>query len=133
MTRFGSAARRPTAAAARYAGPPMNRSAGQHPASSLGGAMRRREFLVSAGAGALGASMGVRPAWAQAGRWEPDGVGTVARFGVLTPDFDPVPESELWAMAPRGVSIHAARMPRGGPGPRAFAEPPIADEAVDRL
>lgn len=95
--------------------------------------MRRREFLFSAGAGALGASMGVRPAWAQAVRWEPDGAGTVGRFGVLTPDFDPVPESELWAMAPRGVSIHAARMPRGGPGPRAFAEPPLVDEAVDRL
>lgn len=95
--------------------------------------MRRREFLFSAGGGALGASMGVRPAWAQGGRWEPDGAGTVARFGVLTPDFDPVPESELWAMAPRGVSIHAARMRRGGPGPRAFAEPPIVDEAVDRL
>jgi maleate isomerase len=95
--------------------------------------MRRSEFLFSAGAGALGASIGVSPAWAQTGRWEPDGAGTVARFGVLTPDFDPVPESELWSMAPRGFSIHAARMARSGPGPAAFAEPPIADEAVDRL
>lgn len=36
-------------------------------------------------------------------------------------------------MAPCGVSLHAARVPRGGPGPRAFAEPPLVDEAVDRL
>lgn len=94
--------------------------------------MRRREFLFSAGAGALGASRELE-ARAPGSRWEPDGAGTVGRFGVLTPDFDPVPESELWAMAPRGVSLHVARVPRGGPGPRAFAEPPLVDEAVDRL
>jgi maleate isomerase len=96
--------------------------------------MRRRTFLLSASFGALGAATaGSRTERAQRSRWEPDGAATLARLGVLTPDFDPVPESELWAMAPRGVSIHGARMSRRAPGPRAFAEPPIADEAVDRL
>lgn len=92
----------------------------------------RRAFLLSAGVGALRVSIGDRPA-PPSDRWEPDGAGTVARFGVLTPDFDPVPESELWAMAPPGVSIHASRVPRGGRSPRAFAEPPLVDQAVDRL
>jgi maleate isomerase len=47
------------------------------------------------------------------------------------PDFDPVPESELWAMAPRGVSLHTSRVvakPYAG-----FVEAPAIDEAVDRL
>jgi|SRR5689334_16630974 len=92
----------------------------------------RRAFLLSAGVGALRVSIGDQPAL-PSDRWEPDGAGTVARFGVLTPDFDPVPESELCVMAPPGVSIHAARVPRGGPSPRAFAEPPLVDQAVDRL
>ena len=95
--------------------------------------MRRREFLVSAGAGAFAASMGGRPSRTEGGRWQPDGAGTVGRFGVLTPDFDPVPESELWAMAPRGVSIHAARVPRAGGRGAGFVAAPYADEAVDRL
>jgi hypothetical protein len=42
--------------------------------------------------------------------WQSDGAGALARIGVLTPHFDPVPESELWAMAPPGVSIHASRV-----------------------
>jgi hypothetical protein len=29
--------------------------------------------------------------------WQSDGAGSIARIGVLRPDFDPVPESELWA------------------------------------
>jgi maleate isomerase len=93
--------------------------------------MQRREFIISTASGALVPSL--RPGEAQDIRWERDGVGTVARFGVLTPDFDPVPESEMWVMAPPGVSVHGARVPRGAPGPRAFAEPPHVDEAVDRL
>lgn len=99
----------------------------------MSGSTSRRAFLLSTGVGALGVSIGTRPAAPPGRRWEPDGAGTVARFGVLTPDFDPVPESELWTMAPRGVSIHAARVPRGGPSPRAFAQPPLIDQAVDRL
>ena len=78
--------------------------------------------------------------------WQPDGAGWRARIGVLTPHLDPVPESEFQAMAPPGVSIHAARVPLGilgpdgkvspqvGPGvARAFAEPPHVDNAAALL
>jgi maleate isomerase len=44
-------------------------------------------------------------------RWEPDGLASIARIGVLTPDDDPVPESEMVTMAPKGVSIHGSRVP----------------------
>lgn len=55
--------------------------------------------------------------------WEPDGVGSLARIGVLTPDDDPVPESEMRAMAPEGISIHASRVLwNGDPGSLSFAE-----------
>jgi maleate isomerase len=59
---------------------------------------------------------------------------------LLVPHIDVVPETELRAIAPEGVSIHAARIPfgwRAGAAPldaiRAFAEPPGVDEAVDLL
>jgi len=96
--------------------------------------MQRRDFIISTGLGAFGASTArPRSVEAQDVRWQYDGKGTIARFGVLTPDFDPVPESEMWAMVPRGVSIHAARVARSGaPGAR-FVEPPHVDDAVDRL
>ena len=95
--------------------------------------MRRRQFLAAAVGSAAASIAPPPPPIAQADPWPADGGGTVARFGILTPDFDPVPESELWAMVPRGVSVHAARVPRGaGPG-AGFVEPPGIDEAVDRL
>jgi maleate isomerase len=75
--------------------------------------------------------------------WRPDGAGWLARVGVLTPHFDPVPETEFRAMAPEGVSIHVARVPlgtldrdgkisvqRGPDAARAFAEPPHVDHAA---
>jgi maleate isomerase len=78
--------------------------------------------------------------------WQPDGTGVDAKIGVLTPHMDPVPESELMALAPQGVSIHAARVPLGMVGPdgkiipivgpdiaRAFSEPPEVDHAVSLL
>lgn len=93
--------------------------------------MRRRQFLVAAVGSAAASIAPPLPPTAQADRWPADGVGTVARIGILTPDFDPVPESELWAMVPRGVSVHAARVvAKPGAG---FVEPPAIDEAVDRL
>lgn len=68
------------------------------------------------------------------------------RIGVLTPHADVGPESELGAMAPGGVAIHAARVPfgamvaGGGMDPtiplapvRAFAEPPHVDHAAELL
>jgi maleate isomerase len=52
---------------------------------------------------------------------------------VLTPDFDPVPESEMSAMAPHGVSIHGSRVGWPSHLARAFAEPPHVDTAVELL
>ncbi len=78
--------------------------------------------------------------------WQPDGAGSRARIGVLTPHLDPVPESEFQALAPEGVSIHAARVPLGMVAPdgkivprvdpdiaRAFAQPPAVDDAATLL
>ena len=77
--------------------------------------------------------------------WQPDGWGQT-RIGVLTPHADIVPETEFSALAPRGVSIHAARVPFGGYRPggamdrtiaddpvSAFADPPLVDEAAELL
>ena len=64
--------------------------------------------------------------------WQLDGAGSIARIGVLTPDFDPVPESEMWAMAPPGVSIHASRVPWNRKT-RSFADPPHVDTGVELL
>lgn len=78
--------------------------------------------------------------------WRPDGWDVRVRLGVLTPHADVGPESELRAMAPPDVGVHAARvlfgaMGRGGAmdstiplAPvRAFAEPPYVDEASEQL
>ena len=68
------------------------------------------------------------------------------RIGVLTPHADVGPESELQAMAPQGVAIHATRVPFGAMAAggvmdptiplspvRAFAEPPHVDAAAELL
>jgi len=106
--------------------------------------MKRRHF-ISLGAIGVGAPFLLPSALqaAQGSDWRPDGVGSVGRIGVLTPDFDPVPESEMWAMAPQGVSIHTARVywqqaasARQGLVPRdagGFAQPPHVDNAVAQL
>ena len=78
--------------------------------------------------------------------WQPDGWGWRARIGVLTPHADIGPEAEFHAMAPEGVSIHAARVPFGVMAPggamnptialepvRAFADPPHVDAAAELL
>ena len=78
--------------------------------------------------------------------WQPDGWSWRARIGVLTPHADIGPESEFRAMAPDGISIHAARVPLGVYGPggtmdqtiaddpvRAFADPPLIDDAAELL
>ena len=77
--------------------------------------------------------------------WQSDGWGQT-RIGVLTPHADVVPEAEFNALAPNGVSIHAARVPFGGYKPggvmaptivgnavRAFADPPAVDDAAEML
>src|SRR3954464_7016104 len=95
--------------------------------------MNRRQFFSRSGAAAIAAPLFRVSAAAQHSEWRRDGAASLARFGVLTPDFDPVPESEMSAMAPAGVSIHGARMRRQPGGARAFAEPPGVDDAVELL
>ncbi len=79
-------------------------------------------------------------------RWKPDGWEASVRIGVLTPHADVGPESELKAMAPPSVAIHATRVPFGAMATggvmdptiplapvRAFAEPPHLDNAAELL
>ena len=93
--------------------------------------MRRRDFFAATVGSAAASIASPVSTIAQFDPGPDDGVGTIARFGVLTPDFDPVPESELWAMAPRGISFHAARVV-AEPGAGFVARPAI-DDAVGRL
>ena len=78
--------------------------------------------------------------------WQRDGWDADVRIGVLVPHADVGPESELQAMAPAGVAIHATRVPFGAMGSggamdptiplapvRAFAEPPYLDDAAELL
>lgn len=95
--------------------------------------MKRRHFIGVACGGATGGLVSNRSLAASRLAWQPDGEGSVARLGVLTPAFDPVPESEAWAMAPRGVSIHGSRVLTRRGDARAFAEPPNVDTAVELL
>jgi maleate isomerase len=79
-------------------------------------------------------------------RWRRDGWEATVRIGVLTPHADVGPESELRAMAPPSVAIHATRVPFGAMAAggvmdptiplapvRAFAEPPHLDDAAELL
>jgi maleate isomerase len=61
--------------------------------------------------------------------WQPDGWGHT-RIGVLTPHADVVPEAEFSALAPEGISIHAARIPFGSYRPGGTMDPTIADNPV---
>src|SRR3954453_12095328 len=77
--------------------------------------------------------------------WQRGGWGET-RIGILTLHADIVPESEFSALAPDGISIHAARIPFGGyraggtmdttiaENPvRAIADPPAIDDAAEML
>src|SRR5688572_8868827 len=79
-------------------------------------------------------------------RWKRDGWDASVRIGLLVPHADAGPESELRAMAPPSVSIHATRVPFGAMAAggamdstiplapvRAFAEPPDVDDAAELL
>ncbi len=78
--------------------------------------------------------------------WQADGWGFRARLGLLVTHAGVGPESEVSAMAPAGVSVHAARVPLAVMRPggdmdptialepvRAFADPPELDEAAELL
>ena len=58
--------------------------------------------------------------------WRPDGWART-RIGVLTPHADVWSEAEFSAMAPDGISIHAARIPFGAYKPGGTMDPTIAD------
>jgi maleate isomerase len=79
-------------------------------------------------------------------RWATDGWDAAVRIGLLVPHADVGPESEIEAMAPPGVCIHATRVPfdairsGGGMDPtiplepvKRFAEPPELDDAAELL
>jgi maleate isomerase len=78
--------------------------------------------------------------------WHPDGWEVRTRIGVLTPHADVGPESEIRAMAPETLGVHAARVPFGAMATggsmdptiplapvKAFVEPPHIDDAVSLL
>jgi maleate isomerase len=61
----------------------------------------------------------------------PDGHGWRARLGVLTHDDSAISESELWTMAPAGVSLHTSRVFFADLA--TFADPPGPESATDLL
>jgi maleate isomerase len=63
--------------------------------------------------------------------WRPDGHGWRARLGVLTHDDSAISESELWTMAPDGVSLHTSRVFFADLA--TFADPPGPEKATDLL
>jgi maleate isomerase len=63
--------------------------------------------------------------------WKPDGSGWRARLGVLTHDDSAISESELWTMAPDGVSLHTSRVFFADLA--TFADPPGPDNATELL
>lgn len=78
--------------------------------------------------------------------WQPDGWRARVRIGILVPHADVGPESELRAMAPPEVGVHAGRVRFAAMGPggamdptialrpvRDFAEPPGIDAAAELL
>lgn len=60
----------------------------------------------------------------------PDGWGWRARIGAIIPHADVVPESELSAMKPEGVSIHIARVPLTVRGATGDLDEPVAFAAI---
>ena len=65
------------------------------------------------------------------GGLESDGSGWRARLGVLTHDDSTISESELWTMAPPGVSFHTSRILFADLA--TYAEPPGPEHATDLL
>jgi maleate isomerase len=63
--------------------------------------------------------------------FRPDGHGWRARLGVLTHDDSAISESELWTMAPDGVSLHTSRVFFADLA--TFADPPGPENATELL
>lgn len=98
------------------------------------GTNRRRFLQLGGAAAATGRLADTGDARAAAkGPWQEDGAG-LARIGLLVPSFDFNPESEIWAMAPKGVAIFASRMDRGTlPFQTYLSDPSHADAALGLL
>jgi maleate isomerase len=64
-------------------------------------------------------------------RLQPDGSGWCARFGVLTHDDSTISESELWTLAPDGVSLHTSRILFRDLA--TYADPPGPENAAELL
>lgn len=95
----------------------------------------RRHFLGMTGLVTVGGLVGRFEAAAASAspHWSADGAG-MARIGLLVGAFDPNPETEVWAMAPRGVAIFASRIERGTLAFRThLADPSHADVASGLL
>jgi maleate isomerase len=86
--------------------------------------MKRRDFISVGSAGIFG-TMAIQPisnSLSDPTDWQPDGLGSLGKIGILTPDFDPVPESEIRVMAPSGISIHSSRVKYIRNNPSTFVE-----------
>src|SRR5438128_2321698 len=95
--------------------------------------MNRRKFLatLTVGTGSVLSPSILTGLPSKDTEWPRDGCGSRGRIGVLTPDFDGVPESEMWTLAPRGISIHASRVVRVEG--HDLSEPPRVDNAAEQL
>lgn len=62
--------------------------------------------------------------------WQPDGWDVKTRLGLLVPHADVGPESEIRAMAPEDVAIHATRVPFGAMSAGGVMDPTIPHEPV---
>jgi maleate isomerase len=97
--------------------------------------MKRRDFISFGGVSLYGITTidSLFKLFGEKNNWQPDGCGFFGRIGLLTPDFDPVPESEILAMSPRGISIHSSRVKYVRNNPSSFAESPNIDNATALL
>jgi maleate isomerase len=97
--------------------------------------MKRRDFISFGSVAIYGATAtdSVFKLFGEKDNWQPDGRGFLGRIGLLTPDFDPVPESEIRAMTPQGISIHTSRVKYVRNNPSSFAESPNIDSATTLL
>jgi maleate isomerase len=96
--------------------------------------MSRRHFLNVASVATASAVICRSHTTLAANRpWRADGTG-MARIGLLVPSHDFNPESEIWAMAPKGVAILASRMDRGAlPFIKHISDASHADTAIGLL
>ena len=96
--------------------------------------LNRRQFLNRASIVAASAVISrSNAALVAQGPWRGDGTG-MARIGLLVPSHDFNPESEIWAMAPKGVAILASRMDRGTlPFVKYISDASHADAAIGLL